>query len=107
MTYLLLSAAVILNVAAYVIFRAIAQRPHDLGWLLLFGLGLALGAANLFCFTATLKQLSLAVAYPVFSGITIALMVVTTALIFGERISYSTVAGCVVIVLGVALVTRQ
>jgi drug/metabolite transporter (DMT)-like permease len=34
-------------------------------------------------------------------------MVVITALFFGERVSYTTVAGCVVIVVGVALVTRQ
>jgi multidrug transporter EmrE-like cation transporter len=107
MNYVLLSAAVIFNAVAYAIFRFIAHRSHDSTWLLLFAFGLALGAANLFCFTTALRQLSLAVSYPVFSGATIALMVVTGALFFGERVSYSAIAGCVVIVLGIILVTRQ
>jgi multidrug transporter EmrE-like cation transporter len=107
MTYALLLAAVALNVAAYAIFRAIAHRPHDAIWLVQFSLGLGLGAANLFCFTTALKYMSLAVAYPLFSGATIALMVLTGALFFGERISPAMVAGCVVIVVGIALVARQ
>ncbi|HUJ88234.1 MAG TPA: SMR family transporter [Burkholderiales bacterium] len=107
MNYILLSAAVVLNVAAYAVFRSIAHRPHDSTWLLLFTVGLALGATNLFCFTSALRQLSLAVAYPVFSGATIALMVATAALLFGERVTYTMLAGSVVIVLGVYLLTRQ
>jgi multidrug transporter EmrE-like cation transporter len=107
MHFVLLSAAVVLNVAAYAIFRSIAHRPHDATWALQFALGLGLGAANLFCFTAALKQMSLAVAYPLFSGTTIALMVLTGALFFGERVSSSMVLGCGVIVLGIVLVMRQ
>ena len=107
MTFVFLLAAVALNVAAYAIFRSIAQRPHDAIWTLLFGLGLGLGAANLFCFTAALRHMSLAVAYPLFSGATIALMVLTGALFFGERVSLTMIAGCAVIVMGIALVARQ
>jgi multidrug transporter EmrE-like cation transporter len=107
MPYVFLGAAVVLNVAAYAIFRNIAHRPHDAVWALHFGLGLALGAANLFCFTAALKHLSLAVAYPVFSGATIGLMVLTAALFFGERMSATVVAGCAVVVLGIVLLTRS
>jgi multidrug transporter EmrE-like cation transporter len=106
MAYVLLGAAVILNVAAYAIFRTIAHRPHDAAWAAQFGLGLALGAANLFCFTAALKHLSLAVAYPVFSGATISLMVIAAALFFGERVSTTVVAGCAVVVVGIVLLTR-
>ena len=107
MPYALLATAVVLNVAAYAIFRTIAHRPHDAAWALYFGFGLALGAANLFCFTGALKHLSLAVAYPVFSGATIALMVVTAALFFGERLSATVVAGCAVVVFGIWLLTRS
>ena len=107
MKFVLLFAAVALNVAGYAIFRAIAHRPHDVTWVLWFGVGLGLGAANLFCFTAALRDMSLAVAYPIFSGATIALMVLTGALLFGERVSVSVIAGCAVIVVGVALVARQ
>jgi multidrug transporter EmrE-like cation transporter len=107
MSYILLLAAVVLNVAAYAIFRSIAHRDHDANWLFLFGLGLGLGAANLFCFTTALRQLSLAIAYPLFSGATIALMVFSGAFLFGERVTATMVAGCLVIVLGIALLTRQ
>lgn len=107
MNFVLLFAAVVLNVAAYAIFRFIAHRPHDAIWLLLFSLGLGLGASNLFCFTAALKDTSLAVAYPIFSGATIALIVLSGAALFGERISAGMITGCAVIVIGVALVARQ
>ena len=107
MSYALLSAAVVLNVATYAIFRSIAHRPHDGAWVLLFGSGLLLGAANLFCFTAALKQLRLAVAYPVFSGATIALMVVTSALAFNERITLTMILGCAVVFAGIVLLTLQ
>src|SRR5262245_17369087 len=63
MSYALVFAAVVLNVAAYAIFRSIAQRPHDGAWALLFSSGLLLGGANLFRFTAALEKLRLAVAY--------------------------------------------
>ena len=105
MSYALLSAAVVLNVATYAIFRSIAHRPHDGAWVLLFGSGLLLGAANLFCFMAALKQLRLAVAYPVFSGATIALMVVTSALAFNERITLTMILGCAVVIAGIVLLT--
>jgi multidrug transporter EmrE-like cation transporter len=107
MPYVLLAAAVVLNVAAYAIFRTIAHRPHDVIWLVSFGAGLALGAANLFCFTAALKDFNLAVAYPVFSGATISLMVLTAAWLFGERISSTGIAGCVLVIVGIGLLTRS
>jgi multidrug transporter EmrE-like cation transporter len=107
MPYILLAAAVVFNVAAYGIFRTIAHRPHDAVWVLSFGAGLALGAANLFCFTGALKHFSLAVAYPVFSGATIGLMVLTAAWLFGERISPTVVAGCLLVIAGIGLLTRS
>jgi multidrug transporter EmrE-like cation transporter len=107
MKYILLAAAVAFNVAAYGIFRSIAHRPHDTTWFALFGAGLALGALNLFCFTGALKQLSLSVAYPVFSAATIGLMVLGSALAFKEQITAGTLVGCALIVAGIALLARQ
>ena len=107
MKYVLLAAAVLLNVAAYGIFRAIASRPHDLVWQALFVCGLGLGAVNVFFFTAALRELSLAVAYPIFSGATIGLMVLTAALIFKEQVTSSMLAGCVIIIVGIAVLSRQ
>lgn len=106
MSYVLLSAAVLLNVAAYAIFRVIALRPHDLLWTLHFGFGLALGAANVFCFTAALKQLNLSVAYPIFSGATIGLIVLIATLFFGERLTASAGAGGALVVVGIWLLSR-
>jgi multidrug transporter EmrE-like cation transporter len=84
-----------------------AGTLDDTAWLLQLGLGLVIGATNLFRFTAALRQMSLAVAYPLLSGATIALMVLTGALFFGERVSGTMILCCVVIVAGIALVARQ
>ena len=107
MKYVLLAAAVLLNVGGYLVFRAIASRPHDLVWLALFACGLALGALNLFFFTAALKELSLAIAYPVFAGASIALMALAAATLFKEQLTLSTFAGCTIIIAGIVVLSRQ
>ena len=44
MEYAYLALAVVLNVAAYIVFKVISARAHDTVWYSLFGVGLALGA---------------------------------------------------------------
>lgn len=102
--YLLL--AVGFNVGAYAVFRAIAERPHDWRWAALFGAGLALGGVNTLCFTLAMRRIPLAVAYPTFSGLSISLVVMVSALAFGERLTAVNLAGALLVIVGVALLAR-
>lgn len=106
MRFILLGLAVAFNVAAYVVFKGISARAHDLVWGSLFTLGLALGAVNVYLFTAALRELQLAVAYPAFAGASIALVVLVSAILFQERIAVVNVIGAAVVVLGILFLTR-
>jgi multidrug transporter EmrE-like cation transporter len=104
--YLHLSLAVAFNVGAYIVFKAISDRNHGLLWAVLFALGLLLGAVNVFFFTNALKDITLAVAYPVFAGASIALLVVVSAWLFGETVSVTNIAGAALVVAGIFALTR-
>ena len=104
--YLNLALAVAFNVAAYAVFKAISDKEHTLYWALLFGGGLALGAINTFCFTSALRSLKLAVAYPVFSGASIAGVVAVSVLVFKEQTSLINLVGAGLVVFGIALLAR-
>jgi multidrug transporter EmrE-like cation transporter len=106
MNYALLLLAVAFNTTAYGILKSISSRPHDIVWAGMFGAGLLLGAANLFCFTAALRHLGLAVAYPAFAGASIACIVVMSAWAFDEPVSASTVAGAALVVAGIVVLSR-
>ena len=106
MKYLLLALAVAFNVGSYVIFKLVSAMPHSLAWAGLFACGLALGAANVFLFTAALRELRLATAYPAFAGVSITLIVLVSALLFNEKVSSLNVAGAALVVLGIALLSR-
>jgi multidrug transporter EmrE-like cation transporter len=104
--YALLALAVAFNVGSYVVFKTISTRPHGLLWAALFAFGLALGAVNIFFFTAALRELGLAVAYPALSGASIALIVLLSGWYFGEEITTANLAGAVLVVLGVIFILR-
>jgi Membrane transporters of cations and cationic drugs len=106
MKYLYLALAVGFNVSAYILLKRISGRGHDVVWGSLFGIGLALGAVNVYFFTRALAELQLAVAYPAFAGAGIALVVLASALLFQERISAGQGLGAAVVVLGIVLLTR-
>lgn len=106
MRYSLLALAVAFNVVSYVIFKLTSQRAHGLVWLGLFACGLALGAVNVFLFTTALRELRLAIAYPVFSGASIALIVLASVWLFGERMTALNLAGAAMVVLGIAFLSR-
>ena len=106
MRYALLALAVAFNAGAYAVFKSISARPHDLAWAGLFACGLALGALNVFLFTAALREVSLAVAYPAFSGASIALIVLLSLWLFNEKITTTNVAGAVLVVLGIVLLVK-
>ena len=106
MRYALLALAVSFNVAGYAVFKFISAKPHGLAWAGLFACGLALGALNVFLFTIALRELRLAVAYPTFAGASIALIAVLSAWFFNEKLTTTNVAGAILVVLGIVLLSK-
>lgn len=106
MKYLHLTLAVLFNVCGYIIFKLISNRQDDLVWFTSFAAALALGAINVFFFTRALRELAFAVAYPVFSGASITLVVLASAILFQERVQPVNLLGAATIVLGIFLLTR-
>ena len=74
MNYLYLFLSVAFNVASYLIYKSIAHRQHDFNWSVIFILGLILGGINVYLFIKALKSINLSIAYPVFSGACLALV---------------------------------
>jgi multidrug transporter EmrE-like cation transporter len=106
MKYIYLFLAVGFNTVAYIIFKSIAGKQYDAGWFTFFAAGLIFGAVNVFLFTKALQGLTLAVAYPVFSGASITLIMLSSYFFFGERISVTNILGACVIIGGIFLVTH-
>lgn len=106
MKYLYLSLAVLFNVAGYIIFKTISNRQEDLVWAAWFATALALGAINVFFFTKALRGINFAVAYPAFSGASITVVVLVSAVIFHERVQPINLLGAAMVVLGIFLLTR-
>ena len=106
MKYIFLSLAVLFNVSGYIIFKMISSRQEDLVWLLSFATALALGAINVFFFTKALKYINFAVAYPTFSGASITLVVLVSAVMFQERIQPINLFGAATVVLGIYFLTK-
>jgi len=102
--YLFLSIA--FNVLSYIVYKSIAHKESNIIWLIIFTAGLILGGINVLCFTRALKDINLSIAYPIFSGTSIFLMVILSYFIFGEKISAMNIAGAGVIVLGIALISH-
>ncbi len=101
--YLFLSIA--FNVASYVLYRSISNKPGGIRWSVIFACGLLLGGINVFFFTKALKDIPLTIAYPIFSGGCIFLMALLSYAIFGERMGAIHIVGAAVIVLGIALMS--
>jgi multidrug transporter EmrE-like cation transporter len=104
--YALLALAVAFNVGSYVLFKYISAKPHGLAWAGLFACGLAFGAINVFLFTTALRELKLAIAYPVFSGASITAIVLLSAWLFDESVTRTNFAGAVLVALGIGLLSR-
>jgi multidrug transporter EmrE-like cation transporter len=106
MRYVPLALAVAFNVGSYVVFKFISSKPHGLAWASLFACGLALGAVNVFLFTTALRELKLAVAYPVFAGASITLVVLLSAWLFNEKVTSINFAGAALVALGIVFLSR-
>ena len=103
--YLQLGGAVFFNVAAYLVYRSIADAVPRIWWPT-FTVGLMLGAANTFLFARSIKAIPLSVAYPVFTGISFALITLAAAFAFGERLSPLHLVGIGLVIAGIVLATR-
>ena len=68
--------------------------------------GLVLFALNVIAWTQALSKLPLSVAYPIMVSMTLLIVIMGSALLFKESISWIQWVGFVLIVVGVACVTR-
>jgi len=105
MKYLYLFLSVAFNIASYLLYKSIADKQKGILWSAIFTAGLILGVVNVYFFTKSLKDINLSIAYPVFSGACILLMIASSSLIFGEKLSVVNIAGAVVIIIGIALMS--
>ena len=105
MKYLYLLLSIGFNVASYALYKGLSNRQGSVLWFLLLLLGLTLGGINVLFFTKALKGIQLNVAYPVFSGACILLIALISSFIFGEKISAVNIAGAVVVVIGITLLS--
>jgi small multidrug resistance pump len=106
MKYVYLILAVAFNVVSYLLYKSIADKQGGLLWLVIFASGLVLGGINVLFFTKALKDIPLGIAYPVFSGACIFLMVLLSHVIFGEKMSAVNMVGAAVVVVGIALMSN-
>lgn len=105
MSYVYLTLSVVFNVASYLLYKSIANKQNDFWWILLFACGLLLGGINIFFFTKALKNIGLSIAYPIFSGACIALMIVLSYIIFHEKMNMYNMIGAVVVIIGIYLLS--
>ncbi len=106
MPFVYLSLAVAFNVAAYVVFKSISARGHDVVWLAWFAAGLALGGVNTLFFTQALRSLKLGFAYPAFAGASIAAVMLVSAFLFAEQTKPINALGAVLVIVGIVALSR-
>ena len=103
--YLQLGGAVAFNVASYLVYKSIADAVPRIWWPM-FAVGLMFGAANTFLFARSIKAIPLSVAYPVFTGVSFAVITLAAALAFHERLLPVHLLGIGLVMTGIVLVTR-
>ena len=99
MRYIYLFLSIAFNVAAYLLFKSVSNKPVGILWIVIFTTGLVLGGVSVFFFTIALKGIQLSIAYPIFSGGSILLMTALSHAIFAERIGIIPIFGAAVLLL--------
>ncbi len=105
MSYIYLILSVLFNVASYIVYKSISNKPNDFHWFALFSFGLILGGVNIYFFTKALKNINLSISYPIFSGACIALMILSSNILFHERMNVYNIIGAIVVIIGIALLS--
>lgn len=103
--YVQLAGAVAFNVAAYLVYKSIADAT-PLVWWSRFAVGLTFGAVNTFLFAHSIKAIPLSVAYPVFTGASFVFITLAAALAFHERLLPIHLLGIGLVITGIVLATR-
>lgn len=103
--YLGLGGAVAFNVAAYLVYKSIADAAPRIWWPV-FAVGLMLGAANTFLFARSIQAIPLSVAYPVFTGASFVFITLAAAVAFHERLLPTHLLGIALVLAGIVLTMR-
>ena len=106
MKWVFLILSILLNVLSYLVLKSIADRPYSPRWLAQFAGGLALAGCTTFLFTRSLKDFSLALAYPVFCGASIGLILAFSHFLYKDKLSLINGGGILLILAGIFLVSR-
>jgi multidrug transporter EmrE-like cation transporter len=106
MKYIYLNLSIALNVASYLVYKSISNIQQSAAWFLIFTMGLLLGGLNVFFFTKALKYIRLNIAYPIFSGACIFIIVIFSYVLFGEKISTINMIGAVLVTAGIVLLSN-
>ena len=119
MTYLMLALGIVFNAGANILMKVAMKNIGTLdelgfglyargmltsGWL--WG-GLASFGAALACYTYVLSKINLSVAYPVFTSVGFAIVILVSALMLRETVGWWQVVGFVLIIAGVWLVVAK
>ena len=119
MTYLMLALGIVFNAGANILMK-VAMRgigtleelgfgPYARGMLTSGWLwsGRASFGAALVCYTYVLSRINLSVAYPVFTSVGFAIVILFSAFMLKETVTWWQVAGFVLIIAGVWLVVAK
>ncbi|TXH99386.1 MAG: multidrug efflux SMR transporter [Rhizobium sp.] len=103
MNYLLLSIAIVCEVIATNLLKA----SDGLSQWLYGGASIALYAVAGYLLSIVLKQMNVGIAYAIWAGAGIALISLASLVIWKQSMDWAAIAGIVLIVAGVALITLK
>jgi small multidrug resistance pump len=101
MAWLFLAAAIAFEITGTLGLRAIAQGPAQWAAIALITVSYAVSFA---CMTLALRSLNVGVVYAIWSAVGTAAVAIAGVALFGDRLTWTTAAGMVLIVLGVVVV---
>lgn len=116
MKWMILLIGVLSNASASVLIKMAMMPPRKLpspadpmaaisNWP--FWLGLSLYGAAFLLYAAALARLPLNVAHPILTAGAVAVVALFSVIIFRETLHWNTVAGILLVILGVALITAR